>query len=245
MRCQSIRSRNSRLAATLLAALLVGSAGPAPRAAESEDARLARELYRNGEEAFRAGRFEEAYQQWQQGYKLSSRPLFLLNMAHAQRRRGELNSARALYRRFLLVEPQSKLRAEVESVLEEIDLALAAEPGGVQRSDQAPATEPPPATAPPAATTPPPATPAVTAPPIAPLPIAAPPLARPAALAPPALVDSAPPLSAPPDRPIYTRWWFWTGTGALLAAGVAGFFLLRADPYTKSGSIGTLGAPRP
>ena len=49
-------------------------------------------------------------------------------MAHAERRRGELKNARTLYRKFLLMEPQSKLRAEVESVLEEIDAALAEAP---------------------------------------------------------------------------------------------------------------------
>jgi hypothetical protein len=50
-------------------------------------------------------------------------------MAHAQRRRGQLRNARALYQRFLLVEPQTKMRRELETVIREIDSTLSVEPG--------------------------------------------------------------------------------------------------------------------
>src|SRR5207247_2486267 len=82
---------------------------------------------KNGDEAFKAGRFEDAYREWEAGYKLSGRPLFLLNMAHAERRRGQLQNAHALYQRYLVIEPETKLRGEVEGVLKEIEDALAAE----------------------------------------------------------------------------------------------------------------------
>jgi hypothetical protein len=242
---RSIHSRPRALVLVLVAALAAQVVAPAAQAGKSEEARQARAHYRSGEEAFRAGRFEEAYQEWQQGYKLSGRPLFLLNMAHAQRRRGDLKNARTLYQRFLLMEPQSKLRGEIEGVLAEIDQTLAAEPSGLDRGIEPAATEPPPAApVPPPAVAPEP----VLAPPIAPPPVPPPvpplaeaPLARPAP--PPLLIASAPPPTPAPGRPIYKRWWFWTGTGALIAAGLAGVFLLRSDPYAKNGSIGTIGAP--
>jgi hypothetical protein len=259
MPSRSIPSSSFGAGLLLALALAGGPMSPAPaRAAERADARKAKAHYKQGEEAFKAGRFEEAYRQWQLGYQLSSRPLFLLNMAHAERRRGDLRNARALYQRFLLMEPQSKLRAEIEGVLREIDSALAAEPAGLAAesrpadagSDGADAVSPPPeaaaaalAPAPMADPAPPVAAAATAPPPIDPLP-----LGRMAPPVPPAptLIDRA--GEAPADLqasppPIYKRWWFWAGTGTVVALGVAATFLLRADPWARNGSIGTLGAP--
>jgi hypothetical protein len=235
----------------LMTALAVGTASPVA-AAESAEAREARAHYRKGEEAFKAGRFEEAFQEWQQGYRLSNRPLFLLNMAHAQRRRGELSSARALYQRFLLIEPQSKLRDEIEGVLAEIDETLAAQPGGLERAPAEPvAPVSPPAAAPSTPTTPaavaaadPPA-PIADLTPTAPPPLSVPPPSPPPApfgrIAPPALADTAPAPASPP--PIYKRWWFWSGIGVLVAGGLGAAFVLRSEPYTRHGSLGTIGGP--
>jgi hypothetical protein len=250
--------------------MLVGSAASAS-AVEDDDVQVdqvAREHYRRGEAAFKAGRFDEAYRHWEEGYRLSSRPLFLVNMAHAQRRRGELRNARSLYQRFLLVEPQTKMRRELETVIREIDSTLGVEPGrrppsepaapgtppaagGARAGDDASAgLAPPPLGTPgssaPAATAsaaPAPAeTPAVVPPPVAPPPL---PLGRPALAPPPeppSLIDrpgeGARPSSQPP---IYKRWWFWAGTGGVVAAGLAAVFLLRSAPYTRSGSLGTIG----
>jgi hypothetical protein len=213
----------------VLAALLLCPtiAPPAPaQAADAEDVKRAREHHKAGDQAFKEGRYLDAYKEWEAGYALSPRPLFLVNMAHAERRRGELKNARTLYRKFLLMEPQSKLRAEVESVLVEIDDALAEAPAA------APAPEP-------VAVTPPAAEPAP--PPPAKL------LGSPndPAIGPPPIVSTALPAEEPPSSPpLYRRWWFWTGVGVVAAAaGGASFFLLRGPGYTKSGSLGTVGAP--
>ena len=236
MRFPSIHFRNNEAghfrARLILAAIIAALAtlAAAPRAARGEevavpaaDVRKARELYKQGDEAFRAGRFEEAHRHWQQGYALSGRPLFLVNMGHAERRRGDLASARALYQRYLLVEPDSKLRADVEAVVKEIDETLAT----------APASETPPATT------------SAPQPPLQLLPTAPPP-APPdpaAALLVRSSRDSSPDSAASPP-PIYRRWWFWAGAGGAVAVGLASAVLVirsSGDGPARSGSIGTLG----
>lgn len=225
----SRRRSPGRLLPALAALLLLSPMlTPPALAADADDVQRAREHHKAGDQAFKDGRYLDAYKEWEAGYALSPRPLFLVNMAHAERRRGELKNARTLYRKFLLMEPQSGLRAEVESVLAEIDAALA----------EAPEATPPPA----------PETPVVTPPAAEPAP-APPPnlLGSPpdlAAGAPPIVSTSLPPEQPPPSPPLYKRWWFWTGVGVVaVAAGGASFFLLRGPGYTKSGSLGTVGAP--
>lgn len=164
--------------------------------------REAQARYRQGDEAFRAGRYDQAYQEFEAGFALVPRPLFVLNMAHAQRRRGELRSALALYRRYAAMDPESKLRDEVSGVIAELDAAVKAE-DAVQ---------------------------------------------RPVVAEPPAPTDGdvrvvAAPIE-PPPRPLYRRWWFWGGVGAVVVGAVAaGILLSRGDGYSERGSLGRLGQP--
>jgi hypothetical protein len=215
----------------LLALLLLSGAiavSPPCLAAEADDVQRAREHHKAGDQAFKDGRYLDAYKEWEAGFNLSPRPLFLLNMAHAERRRGELKNARTLYRRFLLMEPQTKLRGEVESVLAEIDAALAEAPV------PAPAAQPEaPPLAPPEVTTAPPPPELLGSP------------NEPPSGPPPFVSTALPPSEAEPTaRPLYKQWWFWTGIGVVAAAaGGTSFFLLRGPRYTKMGSLGTVGAP--
>jgi tetratricopeptide (TPR) repeat protein len=218
-----LRSGRSVAAACALATLL---ASPAVRAEDNTQVtRQAREHFKNGEAAFKAGRYQDAYREWDEGFKLSPRALFLLNMAHAERRRGELANARTLYKRYLLMEPETKLRGEVEAVLQEIDSALGAE----APAEPAP---PPPVSPPPDSATP-------LLPAVADNPTLSPPPAGPVAN----LATDAPP---PPERPpVYKTWWFWTAVGGAAALGVVSLTLLRGgDSYAKNGSLGTIGMGR-
>jgi tetratricopeptide (TPR) repeat protein len=55
-----------------------------------------------------------------------------------------------------------------------------------------------------------------------------------------ALERAEPPPPAPaPDRPVYRRWWFWTGLAAVGAGGVAIFAVARSGgpPETSLGNI--------
>jgi hypothetical protein len=73
----------------------------------------------------------------------------------------------------------------------------------------------------------------------APVPAPAKPLVIPASAArapePVGLTQPAPTPAPPETPPVYRRWWFWTGIGAVLAAGaVTGFFLLRPKSGARS-----------
>jgi tetratricopeptide (TPR) repeat protein len=132
--------RPERLLAALLVVCLSGAA-----TAQSEDAvQRAREHYRRGEAAYAAERFDDAYREFEEGYALAPKPAFLLNMAHSERRRGQLRNARALYLKYLLVEPQSKYREEVEQVTAELERAIAAEDAArIAAAGQLPVSPPP------------------------------------------------------------------------------------------------------
>lgn len=227
--------------------------GRVAQAAEQDNVRKAREHFKKGDDAFKANRFDEAYSEFEAGFNMSGRPLFLLNMAHVERRRGDLKKARGQYKRYLLMEPESKFRAEVDQVLQEIEVALAADDPSAK---PAPILVPPPATPPPlfapaapvAPAHPPALSPPSASPPLPLTPAAAPP---PPPEPPPESGTSTVPLigtaaraedlpSEPEDKPAWKRWPLWAGVGVVVVGGVVAAILLSQPKYTKDGSIGTI-----
>lgn len=116
--------------------------------AEDTAAREAKHHYDRGVRAYDAGHYDEAFKEFEAGYAAMPRPGFILNMAHAQRRMGELRKARALYQRFLVAEPDSPQAETTKSAITEIDAAIKAEDDAAHRTPVAP-TEPPPIPPPP------------------------------------------------------------------------------------------------
>lgn len=111
-----------RLLAPLLALMLVAPAARAQPPVESEATEaLARQHFQEGQAHFDAGRFAEAIAEYQAGYDLSRRPGFLLNIGHAYRRLGDLETARFHYKKFLIVDPTSGRRDEVEAAIRQLD----------------------------------------------------------------------------------------------------------------------------
>lgn len=197
----------------VLAVTATGVVSPPQALAQGAD-RQAREHYRRGKDAYAAERFDDAYREFEAGYRLSDRPLFLLNMGHAKRRAGDLPVARALFRRFLQLAPDSPHRGEIEALLRDIEAALPAPAASLEP----PSTTPPPPAPPPALR-----------------------LSQPSP--PPPSVVTVPP-HPPAESPPPTRWWLWAGAGGAVVAGVLVAFLARGkDNYTKQGSLGTLGTP--
>jgi hypothetical protein len=186
------------------------------------EVRKARELYRLGKAAYAAGRFAEAFAHFEDGFRLSGRPLFLFNMAKARHRDGALVEARALCRRFLELEPQSPHRADVETLLASIEAALPAEPP----RDAARPSSPPVTVA--AAAAPAPATAGL---PLVPL------------EASPYVAQRPVEGSEPPSPPLYRRWWVWALAGATAAAVTTAIVVSRGDSAPRMGSLGTLGTP--
>jgi tetratricopeptide (TPR) repeat protein len=201
-------------AAVLTSALVAASAHARDGGPQAEA--TAREHAQKGATALREGRYDDAMKEFEAGYAAVAHPGFVMNMGHVQRQAGNLERARGYYRRFLQLEPKSSQRAEVEQAIAEIDAALKGSRGTAR-------TEPPRhdvALAP------------------------AQDNEEPAALkALPAKTIVASPAAPPPEgEPFYTRWWFWGGVAALLAAGALAFIVVRSgDDYTARGSWGTLG----
>ncbi len=107
-------------ALVLWCALAPASALAEPAQARSAEDR-AKECFTRGQEHFTAGRYGDAIREYEAGYQLSRLPGFLLNIAHSYRRQGDFDNARTYYKRFLLMDPTSQSRADVEAVLVELD----------------------------------------------------------------------------------------------------------------------------
>jgi hypothetical protein len=202
---------------------ILSAMGGRAHAASPEAEKQARRSFDRAEAHFKAGAFAEALTEYQEGYARLPLPGFLINIAQCQRRLGDLEQARATYRRFILVAPDSPYVPEVKTLVAELDKLLDA--------PAAPSPKPP---APPeAAEEPSPVAGAIPEPGDAP---------RTEAVASSNLV-SVPADSGPPRAVTTTRWWLWgTIAGAVVAGAVLGVVLLRSPETTTlhDGSIGTL-----
>src|SRR5450432_3186377 len=98
---------------------------PPPDPGEAE--LKARDLYAQGEAAFKAGRYDDALTEFEAGFAAVPRAGFVLNIGHVYRKIGKLRNARSAYKKYLLMEPDSKFRDNVLAVIAEIDSALAEE----------------------------------------------------------------------------------------------------------------------
>lgn len=198
-------------------------ASAAPTAAERE----ARGRFDEAEASYRAGRYPEALAKYQAGYAAMPLPGFLVNIAQCQRRLGDLKTARATYREFVLVAPDSRLVPEVETLIKQLDTliaelasggsgATAAEVGAggadVHASD--------------------PSAPRLSLAPAAPVDV------------PTLLAAPAPVVTAAPTRRSHARWWIWGGVAVAAVAGGVATGIALSSPGTTTihaGSLGTLG----
>jgi hypothetical protein len=125
-----------------VAALLL--AAPLARAAdrEADERAEGRRHFDAGEQHFQHGQYGEALIEYEAGYRLTRLPGFLINIAHCHRLSGDLRKARAFYRKYLLVEPASPRRAEVEDIIRKLDQSLHEEAGAVEEESSAASKEP-------------------------------------------------------------------------------------------------------
>jgi len=123
--------RGARALAALGCALVLALA-PAVRAADDpfEPRAEGRRRFEAGEQYFQKGQYASALVEYEAGYQLTRLPGFLINIAHCHRLSGDQRKARAFYRKYLLVEPSSPRKAEVEEIIRKLDESLAAEVAG-------------------------------------------------------------------------------------------------------------------
>jgi hypothetical protein len=159
------------------------------------------------------GRWDEAIAEYEKAYALHEDPSLLFNMAQTCRRKGDLKRALDLYKNYLVKEPESPLRGEVEDRIRTLKAQV--EQGEQSNEAQKPAAVAPPALVPVPPVVVPASGPAPGAPPaLAPEPAAvqpltsapapaasAPPAAAPAPVAPPPSLSGTPSASPVPTAP--------------------------------------------
>jgi tetratricopeptide (TPR) repeat protein len=108
---------------TVLSIIFVTVAVPSYAWADDEDLR-ARELYRNGEQLYEEGLYEDAIVAWERAYDLSGRPLLLYNIANALERIGKWEEAlRRInqYRAFATEEERETLDRRMRAIERRLD----------------------------------------------------------------------------------------------------------------------------
>ncbi len=188
------------------------------RSAQAGDPKLdaARAHSQEGDAYYKLEKYANAITEYEQAYLAKPDPSFLYNIAQCHRLMGNGAEAIHFYRRFLKDAPNAPNRAVAEKHIR--DLEDVASHG----------TAPSPMAPPPAPVAPGPASPPPTESPFAPLPSS--PTSPPSALNAPAptstpvsttpTVENGTPSSQNESQPIYHKWWFWTGVGAVVVAGI-------------------------
>ncbi len=191
----------------MMAAVFLTIPGPVQA---DDNVAAAKKAYSRGDRAFRAGNYPDALAAFEEGYKLSGKALFLLNIAHSKHLMKDTAGAIESYRAFLETKPEAEDREIAEKAIEELSAELPPEP--------APAPEPEPYRRVPGPTTPEVSQGAVS------------------------LTDAPAPAEASPG--LTSRWYFWAGLAAVVAAGVVVGVLVSGDEDPSFQMTGNWGALR-
>ena len=137
-----MRSRfagRTRIAAVLVAVGLVAALVtlPSPARADDEATEQARQHNEKGKKFF--GQWDDAIAEYREAYRLRSDPAFLFNIAQCYRRKGDLQRALDLYKNYLIENPSSPGRGDIEKRIQ----TLEAEMKKRQAEPPAPPREPP------------------------------------------------------------------------------------------------------
>jgi len=204
---------------------VVSMARPATAAPPTaEDKAKAREHYQKGLTHYDIKEFSEALTEFKNAYRIVQDPAFLFNIAQCYRKLGQDVEALDYYRNYMRRFPNAPNRGEVDRRIQEIEREQEAKSliGVPPPNDTKPDTRPPNNNAgnkagPITPITPPPVngagnTTGTTAPPL-------PANNTTAGNTTPTIV-AAPQGNGAASSPFYTRWWFWTGVGAVVVGAI-------------------------
>src|SRR5215471_18685451 len=153
----------------------------------------AKTRYLSGQSHYNLNEFTEALQDFKEAYRLRPDPAFLFNIAQCERQLGDLEEAIKFYRSYLRNKPDAPNKREVEKKIDEMKGLIEAKKKATTGAPQS------------------------VIPPLDDGGTRAPDRSR--SSEPPPVVLTPP--SPPPAGPIYKKWWFWAGVGALaVGAGV-------------------------
>jgi tetratricopeptide (TPR) repeat protein len=201
-----MRSRSAgrnRIAAVLVAVGLAAALTSASSLARADDeaTEQARQHYLKGTKYFDLGQWDDAIAEYREAYKLRSDPAFLFNLAQAYRRKGDLQPALDLYKNYLIANPDSPKRSDIEKRIRTLEKEMKHRPPAtpvVRPSEPVPTPPPIPAAAgaPTSEPAPAPATEPVPEPAPVPAPVAVPaPVSVPAPAPAPEIAPLAPAAS--------------------------------------------------
>ncbi len=199
--------RKLLLVLAFLGAANTFSLAQSPPAPSKSDTEAAKQNYQRGQKLVAAAAYRRALAEFSAGYELSGLPAFLFNMAECARLLGETERARDLYREYLSKDPNGSLAEKSKVRLTELG------------PEAAPAQHLPVVKTNPTAHD-----------------------AKPVDLRVSNPVGAAKPLTQPVaepnnsgDSPMWKKWPFWVGVGAVVIAGsAAAFYASRADDQSCS-----------
>jgi tetratricopeptide (TPR) repeat protein len=209
--------KDAYVAAAILTALMLAGGGGVARAADP-NAEKARAHFQQGDTYFKLDKYAQALQEFEEAYLAKQDASFLYNIAQCHRLMGNRVEAIRFYKRYIADAPTAANRPVAEKHIRELEAALGAEELAGAHVAPAPSPGATPATggSPAGSAQPPPTTVALDA--------------RPAPAPAGTLLTEAPSLSQSDDQPIYTKWWFWTGVGGVVVAGLLVALLTSRDP---------------
>jgi hypothetical protein len=165
-------------------------------------------------ESFAAGRYDEALQTFAKLYAETLHPVYLRNIGRCHQKMREPQKAIDAFQDYLAKTKAGKdkitpdERTEIEGYIKDMET--------LRDSQTAKPVEPV-------------GTPVTPVNPTTSSPILAQPAPQPqptGGSTPPVVLTTAPPSEGEPSHPFYTRWWFWTGVGAVVAGGVVAAIVL-------------------
>ncbi|HEY4187798.1 MAG TPA: tetratricopeptide repeat protein [Polyangia bacterium] len=216
----------------------------ATKHADDPVAAEARRHYEEGTKAFNLGEYPRAIAEFKAAYNAKPDPSLLYNIGQSFRLQGDAGQAIFFYKSFLRNMPATPNRKEVEGHIRALEKQAQVEEQRKEAAAVPVVTAPPVVAVPvtPAAPVVVPPPPVETAPPVVVKPIESAPSSttppsletQPAPAAPTVDLSPRPSDEPPPPRPIYKKWWFWTGIGAVLLVGGAVAVAARNKPPSTS-----------
>ena len=199
----------------VLLCFLIGVRSASAGAAETENLNRAQTHFRAGKTLYDLGKFTDAIREFAAGYALAPRPEFLLNLAQAYRRSGELEQAKEMFERYLEKAPAgARERVAAKEMIVQLEGELEAQ-RALHRQEQASA-------------------PREVSPAAVPLPVPLPVVEHA-----PGVAVVAPPI-AEPSSARHLAWII--PVGIAVAAGIgAGVFLATRSPPDACAGAGPLG----